>query len=196
MKKSFLFYLSSVSLLFCFLFTNTASAQTVRPITTTLAFSTYQITNGDDTLDGTGVSLSILYPLNRQWGIYGAVFSGSAEGDHQNSDGSESRLESETSKYGGGINWTLDAKRFRPYVQAGVFYQSYEYRFEYAGSETGTTSGNSIGYQVGGGVKMLLSRHFILIPGFSYSSADYETETGETKTMESGGMTLALVAGF
>lgn len=197
MKNSYLFRLFAVLLFLAVLPLHSLAAQTAKPMaTTTLTFSSYRISNGDDTLDGSGLKIGVVIPFHEGWGFYSAASVGQAEGTHKNDDGTESKLEADTTSFAAGISWTSNHRSIRPYFQVGPLFQRYTYKFEYAGSETGSTSGTSLGFTVGTGVEFQLSNTFTLIPGYAYSSVEYQTESGTTKTMTSGGMTLALVAGF
>ena len=74
--------------------------------------------------------------------------------------------------------------------------QNYSYRFEYADSEIGETSGIGYGPIADIGIRIDIGRHFLIIPGYQFETIFISSESGDAVSVTSSGLSLALVIRF
>ena len=198
MKKKFLFLFIATLLVLPLLAPSLFAAKKGQS-TTIVSFGSYQTTDGSDTVSGSQLALSYLSYFTNEWAYFAKLGNASASGQH--TEGSQtSDLKAQTTTLSGGLQWSQDidivSSEMMPFIGAGFSIQSYTYRFVYENSQIGETSGTGYGPLIQLGLKLNLSDHFIIIPGYHYEVIYIDTEDGEKKGMTSSGISLALVARF
>ena len=170
---------------------------------TSIYYSQYKLSDGEDTLSGSRIGLSYRRELTEIWSYFVRVNSGSASGTHEADDGSETELKASTIGLSGGMRVQYDVdvnsngeSDLIPYLGVGLTVQSYNYDFSYQDSEVGETSGTGYGPVVTLGMTIIVSDGFSLIPGYYYESVTIKTEGGDSKTISSSGVSFAFVARF
>lgn len=176
-----------------------ATAQQKSGSVTNISFGTYVESHGDDTVNGSMVSIAYKQFFTEQWAYFIGLGSASASGEHEFTDGSSATIDSRRSSLSGGLKWHTypdSMPWLTPYIGAGLSVQSYSYDYEYAGSEIGKTSGTGYGPLFMAGARMDLARHFLIIPGYRFEQIYIETENGDRVALTSSGFQLALVVRF
>ncbi|MBU2645935.1 hypothetical protein KKI24_14595 [bacterium] len=166
---------------------------------TNISFGSYFETHGDDQVNGTMLSIAYKRFFTEQWAYFVSLGNGSASGDHTNPDGSSVTLNSSRTSLSGGLKWHYyfsSKPGVIPYIGAGISIQQYAYDFDYVGSEIGTTTGTGYGPLLMAGVRIDVSRHFLIIPGYQFEQIYIESESGDQKVLTSSGLMLALVIRF
>ena len=116
--------------------------------TTTIAFGTYELNDGQDSVSGNQYSIGLSKPINQQWAYLLKLSSGSAEGSKTDALGNSYLLKAETNALSAGIKWNWlfeDLPMITPYVSAGLAVQRYDYEFENPDSIIGSTAGVAYG---------------------------------------------------
>jgi|GEM_PF-1872273 len=182
-----------------FLFLGNSLWAQERRATTYLAFGGYLATDGEDSIQGSQISLGLTLPFEQSWDYFARVSSEQATGTHKNTDGSTSNLSADTVSFQGGLQWNFirqAEQKFIPYISGGLSLQTYNYDFQTRESEIGKTSGIGAGYFTSLGLKMNLSRNFRMIPAYHFSQNYIQTEEGSQKAITSSGTSIALIASF
>jgi outer membrane protein W len=166
---------------------------------TNISFGSYQEDDGTDSVRGSQWSIGFTSFWSDRWAYVVGWNNGAASGEHTLSDGTFVAISSQKTTLSGGLQWHYENDRvpaLTPYVGVGVAVRQYRYDYQYPGSQTGVTSGTGWGPLFQAGMKIMLARSFIVIPGFQYESVTIETESGSERTVVSSGMLVALVFRF
>ncbi len=167
-----------------------------------ISFGGYQATDGQDTVDGSQLSIGLYTYFTDQWSFFFHLSDGSATGRHTENSVSTD-LSASMTTLSGGFQWSYDISinsdgkpDFVPYIGAGMSLQNYSYDFNYSGSKTGKVSGTGYGPLFLIGLKINLADFLVVIPGFHYDQIYIETEQGNQSSVTSSGYSLALVLRF
>lgn len=166
---------------------------------TNISFGSYIDTHGDDQTSGSMLSIALKHFVTDEWAYFIRLGNGSASGTHEFADGTSTDIKSSRSFLSGGPIWQYNSESvewLQPYVGVGLSYQSYEYDYEYAGSEIGSTSGTGYGPLFMTGVRMDIASHFLIIPGYQFEQIYIKSESGAEQVITSSGFMLALVIRF
>lgn len=170
--------------------------------TTIISFGGYQTTNGTDTVNGSQLAIAYVRYFADQWSYFGRLGNASGSGQHTE-NGRSITINAATTTLSGGLQWSKDialnadkSNAMMPFIRGGLSLQQYTYDFAYQDSETGKTSGTGYGPLLMLGVKLNLSDHFTIIPGYHHEIIYIKSEEGDRIGMTSSGMVLALVARF
>lgn len=170
-------------------------------MTTSISFGGYQAKGGGDTVTGSQLAISMKKYFTDEWAYFFRICSASADGEHEE-DGTTIDIDSNTTTLSGGVQWSYeielddDGFELTPFVGAGLSVQQYSYNYDYPDSEIGQTSGVGYGPLFLFGIKVDLSKHFVIIPGYYYDQVYIKSEEGESKSVTSSGVSLALVVKF
>ncbi len=159
---------------------------------TELAAGTTAVRAGDDTTTGTVVSVG--------WGIEiqeGVLWSISAA--HANTDG-EREVNGQTAPLSamvtsvqtGLTHFFTPGSTLVPFTGGGLSVAAYDIDHSYPTSDIGKTSGTGGGVFARLGVEVRVNPRFTLIPEYSLSIHSIRSDQGDTRSLVSGGLVLAL----
>ncbi len=166
---------------------------------THISFGSYQEAHSVDKVYGTMLSIGHKRFFTSQWAYFMKLGNGSASGEYIGADGSLVALNSSRTSLSGGLLWhyLVDSESsLIPYIGAGISIQSYTYDFDHSDSEIGKTSGTGYGPIMMAGARIVLTRHFTIVPGYQYEQIIIKSESGEMQALTSSGFLLALVMRF
>ncbi len=165
---------------------------------TTVSFGNYIEHHGDDDVSGATLSISHKQFLTEAWACFIQIGNGTASGEHANSDGSTSTINSSRTSLSSGFSWHYVTKNklVIPYIGFGLSIHRYRYDFEYTDSEIGQASGTGYGPLFTAGARIAIASHLLVIPGYRFEQIYLTAENGEQKTVTSSGLMLALLIRF
>jgi hypothetical protein len=166
--------------------------------TTTIFVGTTSYSDGEVSTFGTtfGVKWALEFQPDLLWTISGeyAVTEGEAEVSGQKYDVSTHTTTGQT-----GVVLLVNNEPGSAVVGlfgGGLSILSYDLELDYPGSDVGTTSGVGPGVFGLVGVEIRLARNIHLIPEYVVSAHAIETEDGDTFTLVSAGLVVAIRIGF
>jgi hypothetical protein len=166
--------------------------------TTTIFVGTTQYTDGTAVTNGTtfGAKWALEFQPNWLWTISAQY---AATEGQQKSGGKTYDLTTNTTTGQTGVTYLFNNEPTSAVVGlvgGGLSVMSYDLKFEYPGSDIGDASGVGPGVFALVGVDIRLSRTISLIPEYVVSAHSIETESGDSFTLVSKGLVVAIRISF
>ncbi len=166
---------------------------------TIISYGGYQITNEDSTINGSQLAFSYRSPFSDEIDYFIRLSSEEASGFKSETDGSLSRLTASSLSLKSGLQLDILFEEFKstvPFVQGGVSVISYDYNYTNQSSELGKTEGIGIGFFGSLGLNIKIGVKTRILPAYHYNLNFIKAESGNTTTLQSSGMTFALILSF
>ena len=165
---------------------------------TTIFIGTTSYSDGEASSFGTtfGVKWALEFRKDVEWTISGAY--AVTEGEHK-VQGETYDVSARTTTVQTGLTRLFNnepSSAFVWFVGGGLSVLSYDLEFDYPGGDVGNTSGVGPGAFGVGGLEIRLTRSIHFIPEYVVSVHSIKTEDGDSFTLVSSGLVIALRIGF
>jgi hypothetical protein len=165
---------------------------------TTIFVGTTTYSDGKATSFGTtfGVKWALEFRTNLEWTVSGQYTV--TEGEHE-VEGETYDIEARASTFQTGLTRLFNNDRrstFVGFLGGGLSVLSYHLDFDYPGGEVGETSGVGPGVFGLAGVEIRLARNVSFIPEYVVNAHAIQTEDGDTFTLLSAGLVVAVRIGI
>ncbi|MCP4295409.1 MAG: hypothetical protein GY786_07370 [Proteobacteria bacterium] len=193
LSKSFVLFPLLFSLL------STAVIGNEKHSSTMISYGGYQIANEDSTINGSQLAFSYRYPFSDEIDYFVRFSSEEASGFKSETDGSFSRLTASSLSLKSGLQLNIlfeELKSTVPFVQGGVSIISYDYNYTNQKSEIGNTEGLGFGFFGSLGLNIKIGVKTRILPAYHYNLSFIKAAGGNTTSIQSSGMTFAVILSF
>jgi hypothetical protein len=147
---------------------------------------------GDDTT--TGTSLGVGWGIEIQNGVLWSINAShtSTDGERQVNGQTVPLSATSTNVHTGLTHFFATTGAFVPFTGGGLSVAAYDIDYSYQNSEIGKTSGTGGGIFARLGIEVRLNRRFTVIPQYNLSIHSIRSDQGDSRSLISDGLVLAL----
>jgi len=159
---------------------------------TEVAVGTAALRAGDDTTTGSMVSVG--WGIEIQDGVLWNINASHANTDGERDvNGQKTPISATLTSVNTGLtHFFTNASTFVPYTGGGLSVGAYDLDYSYPNSDIGKTSGTGGGVFARLGMEVRVSPRFTVIPEYNVSILSIRNDQGDSRSLVSGGLVLAL----